>query len=90
MSTGTRSCEQAELRNCPYCHGLFQPKRLRQDFCGNPCRIGYHKDIGTAGTVAGVTRIKRGVSVVLHFSNGPAAERAIKLMKGAEVRAVTK
>lgn len=81
---------QHEMRTCPYCQDLFTPKRKRQDFCGDQCRVGYHKDVGTIGTVAGVTRIKRGVSVVLHFANGPAAERAIKLMKGAEVRTVTK
>lgn len=82
--------EQFEARVCPYDQVLFVPKRKRQDFCNDKCRIGYHKDVGTEGVVAGVTRIKRGVSVVVHFANGPAAERAIKLMKGEAIRAVPK
>lgn len=76
---------QGEIRTCPYCQGLFAPKRRRQDFCSDPCRVGYHKDMGARGVVAGVTRLKRGVSVVVHFPDGPAAERAIRLLKGAGV-----
>jgi hypothetical protein len=91
---GTRSQQpepvQIEQRVCPYCHGLFTPKRLLQEFCGRDCRKHYHEDIGTEGVVAGVTRIKRGVSIVMHFANGPAAERAIKLLKGGTVRLVPK
>lgn len=91
MTDRTRSNgEQGEMRTCPYDRVLFRPKRARQDFCSDRCRIAYHRDVGTEGKVAGVTRLKRGVSVVVHFENGPAAERAIKLMKGATVRLVTK
>lgn len=91
MTPGTRSQpQQLELRTCPYCRAVFQPTRLLQEFCGRACRKAYHDDIGTEGLVAGVTRIKRGVSVVLHFSNGPAAERAMKLLKGESVRLVSK
>lgn len=90
---GTRSSDgsapiQLEARECPYDHVLFVPKRQRQDFCNDKCRLGYHKDVGTEGAVAGVTRIKRGVSVVLHFATGPAAERAIRLLKGERKRIV--
>lgn len=86
---GTRSQpQQLELRACPYCRSAFQPGRLLQEFCGRACRKAYHDDVGTEGVVAGVTRIKRGVSVVLHFANGPAAERAVKLMKGDRKRLV--
>lgn len=79
---------QEEIRACPYCRGLFAPKRLQQVFCSDRCKLGYHKDIGTEGVVAGVTRLKRGVSVVTHFPDGPAAERAIALLKGQSVRVV--
>lgn len=79
---------QAEMRACPYCLALFEPKRARQDFCGPKCRKAYHDDIGTLGTVASVIRIKRGVSVVLHFDSGPAAERAVLLLKGERKRVV--
>ncbi len=76
MTPGTRSQPQTmAMRVCPYCQVLFAAERLRQDFCGRKCRKAYHEDVGTEGKVAGVTRIKRGVSVVLHFENGPAAER---------------
>lgn len=78
------------MRPCAYCRSLFLPKRKRQDFCDDKCRMGFHKDVGTTGTVAGVTRIKRGVSVVIHFATGPAAERAVKLMKGEVARVVVK
>lgn len=76
------------MRVCPYCNGLFPPKRLRQDFCGDPCRTSFHRDVGTQGVVAGVTRLKRGVSVVIHYPDGPSAERAIALRKGQSVRTV--
>jgi hypothetical protein len=89
MASGTRSQPaQHEAKVCPYCTSLFTPIRAKQDFCGDRCRNGYHRDVGTEGTVAGVTRIKRGVSVVLHFANGPAAERAIRLLKGETKRIV--
>lgn len=81
---------QLEVRTCPYCHTVFQPARLQQEFCGRVCRKGYHEDVGTEGVIAGVTRIKRGVSVVLHFATGSAAERAVKLLKGEVVRLVPK
>lgn len=81
---------QAEIRTCPYCQVLFMPKRIRQDFCGPRCRKGFHDDIGATGLVAGVTRLKRGVSLIIHLADGPAAERAIELHKGTEVRVVTK
>jgi hypothetical protein len=76
------------MRVCPYCMGMFSSVRLRQEFCGDPCRLGFHKDVGAEGVVAGVTRLKRGVSVVVHFPDGPAAERAIALRKGQAVRTV--
>lgn len=81
---------QMEMRECPYCKVMFQPKRPRQGFCKRQCGKWYHEDVGTEGVVAGVTRIKRGVSIVLHFANGPAAERAVMLLKGEIVRAITK
>jgi len=82
--------QQGEMRTCPYCLKLYPPKRARQEFCGDKCRNGFHMDVGTAGKVAGATRIKRGVSIVLHFPSGPAAERAILLLKGQAVRLVSK
>ena len=89
MNARTRSsAAQAELRACPYCEALFAPKRLRQDFCGPRCRKGFHDDVGATGKVAGVTRLKRGVSLIIHYPDGPAAERAIELHKGASVRVV--
>jgi len=84
------TADQIEARVCPYDQVLFVPKRKRQDFCNDKCRIGFHKDVGTEGVVAGNTRIKRGVSVVIHFHSGPAAERAIKLLKGETIRLVPK
>lgn len=91
MSDVTRSnASQATLRACPYCNVMFVPKREQQAFCNDAHRVAYHRDVGTAGVVAAVSRIKRGVSVVIHFPNGPAAERAIKYMKGAHVRTVLK
>lgn len=81
--------QQQEMRPCDYCHRLFEPKRPKQAFCHDKCRWGYHLDIGTEGVVAGVTRLQRGrVSLVLHFEAGPAAERAIRLMKGERKRVV--
>lgn len=76
------SADQQTLRTCPYCQSLFAPKRKAQQFCGSRCRSRYHLVIGMQGTVAGVTRLKRGVSVVLHFQDGPAADAAINLRKG--------
>lgn len=77
---------QLEMISCGYCGVMFMPKRERQDFCSTKCRSNYQQDVGTQGVVAGVTRIKRGVSVVMHFPTGPAAERAIELLRGEEVR----
>lgn len=89
MNGVTRSnAPQLEMRVCPYCHGSFIPKRDRQEFCKPPCRVAYHLDVGAAGRVASVIRLKRGVSVVTHFDDGPAAERAIQLRKGQQVRVV--
>lgn len=82
--------QQTAIRVCPYCHNAYTPKRDRQEFCGDKCRNAYHVDVGTEGVVAGVTRLKRGVSVVLHFPDGPAAERAIWLRKGQVGRVVVK
>jgi len=81
---------QTEVRVCPYCGDLFVPRRLQQEFCCDKHRIAYHRDIGAEGTVASVTRLKRGVSIVLHFPDGPAAERAIGLRKGQGVRVVAR
>lgn len=82
--------EQTEFRFCAYCAKPFPPKRLRQEFCNPHCRKGFHDDVGATGMVAGVTRLKRSVSVIVHLPNGPAADRAIELLKGTEVRLVTK
>lgn len=82
--------QQREMRECPYCHILFTPKREAQQFCKTPCRVAYHNDFGAQGVVAGVTRLKRGVSVVLHFPDGPAAESAINFRKGDVLSAVRK
>ena len=95
MPDGTRSDNaaapiQREARLCPYCAAFFAPKRLRQDFCSDSHRIAYHRDVGTEGVVASVTRLKRGVSVVTHYPDGPSAERAIGLRKGQAVRVVAK
>lgn len=91
MTSQTRfEGQQAEMRTCPYCRGLFQPKRARQEFCGEKHRNAYHIDVGTEGVVASVTRLKRGVSVVTHYPDGPAAERAIGLRKGQVTRTVAK
>lgn len=80
---------QVEARVCHYCHCFFEPKRPRQAFCNDKCRYGFHTDVGTEGAVAGVTRLQRGrVSVVLHFEAEPAAERAIRLLKGERKRVV--
>jgi hypothetical protein len=91
---GTRSSgvapEQTEFRFCHYCKKTFTPRRLRQEFCNPHCRKGFHDDVGATGEVAGVTRLKKSVSVVIHLPNGPAADRAIELLKGTEVRLVTK
>lgn len=80
----------AEIRLCAYCEGGFSAKRPQQRFCSQACRLGFHKDVGAEGTVAGVSRIKRGVSVVIHFPTGPAAERAITLLRGESVSVVNK
>jgi hypothetical protein len=80
---------QLEFRVCPYCHATFEPKRLRQEFCGDKCRIAYHKDVGTEGEVAAITHLKRGrVSVVMHFDSGTAAERVKHFVKGERRRVV--
>lgn len=81
---------QFEACPCPYCHRLFVPRRSRQEFCGRKCSKAYHEDVGIAGVVASVTRLKRGVSVVTHYPDGPSAERAIGLRKGQAIRVVPK
>lgn len=90
MSGGTRSNPfQLEMRTCPYDRVQFVPKRARQEFCSDPCRIGFHKDVGTEGEVAAITHLKRGrVSVVMHFDSGTAAERVKRFIKGERKRIV--
>lgn len=90
MTDATR-CEDGQhaVPVCPYCHAFFMPKRKRQDFCSTKCRNDYHTDVGTKGKIAGVTRLLHGrVSVVTHFDAGPAAEHAIQLKRGDDVRTV--
>ncbi|HJS88704.1 MAG TPA: hypothetical protein VJ738_01925 [Steroidobacteraceae bacterium] len=74
-------------RLCQYCGGTFRPSRPWQAFCSAAHRTAFDKEFGSAGTVASVRRLRRGVSVVLHL-DGPAAERALNLEIGAEVRIV--
>ena len=81
------SCEQVEVRPCAQCRRLFAPKRPSQVFCCTKCRSEYHVDHGASGTVAGVRRIHRGASIVIHLT-GPAAEAAMQLLPGQKVRLV--
>jgi len=80
---------QAALVPCPYCHALFTPRRAWSVFCSNKCRDGYNVDFGTQGIVISVRRLKHGISVVMHF-DGPAAERAVRLIPRELVRLVKK
>lgn len=72
---------QSEMTPCAYCHGLFAMRKPGQHFCKAACRAAYSRETGLQGRVASVTRLLRGVSVVLHFQDGPAAEKAITLKK---------
>lgn len=89
--TGPMHCEpaQTEMRPCPYCQGMFTPKRRWEAFCSSKCRTAYDVDFGAQGTVASVRKISRGASVVIHLT-GPAAERALKLALRDIVRVVRK
>lgn len=78
---------QGELRTCAYCQTLFVPARPQQAFCSTKCRTAFHVDRGATGAVRSVRRIKTGASVVVHLS-GPAAEAALQLHLGEEVRIV--
>ena len=78
---------QTEIRECPYCHGMFTPKRRWSAFCSAKCRDGYEADIGATGTIASVRKLQKGVSVVIHLK-GPAAERALNLTPRELVRLV--
>lgn len=80
MNAPTMHCgdAQQEMRPCPYCRALFTPKRRWGAFCSSKCRTDYDVDIGAQGSVAGVRRINKGASIVIHLT-GPAAERALKL-----------
>lgn len=77
------------MRECPYCHGLFQPPRRWSAFCSPKCRNAYEADVGTVGKVVSVRRIARGASVVIHLE-GPAAERALNLTIKEFVRVTRK
>lgn len=78
---------QGELRSCAYCQTLFVPARPQQSFCATKCRTAFHVDRGATGAVRSVRRIKTGASVVVHLT-GPAAEAALQLHLGEEVRIV--
>jgi hypothetical protein len=88
MTAETRSGgAQGEMRPCGYCAALFVPARPQQAFCSTKCRSGHHVDRGATGAVRSVRRIKTGASVVVHLT-GPAAESALQLHLGDEVRIV--
>lgn len=76
-----------EQMACAQCRRLFAPKRPSQVFCCTRCRSEYHVDHGASGKVAGVRRIHRGASIVIHLT-GPAAEAALQLLPGQKVRLV--
>ncbi len=78
---------QAEMRPCPYCSGMFTPKRRWETFCSSKCRTAFDVDFGAQGHVASVRKINRGASVVIHLT-GPAAERALRLGLRDMVRVV--
>jgi hypothetical protein len=78
---------QGEMRACAYCQTLFVPARPQQAFCSTKCRGAFHVDRGATGTVRSVRRIKTGASVVVHLT-GPAAESALQLHLGDEIRIV--
>lgn len=70
---------QVEAKVCAYCQVLFTPTKRWQAFCSTKCRNDFNVDFGTHGHVASVRRINRGASIVIHLE-GPAAERALKLV----------
>ncbi len=88
-ASGTHSePAQQETRTCGYCNGLFAPKRDWEQFCKPACRRAYDLDFGAMGAVKSVRKLKSGVSVVVHLPAGPAAERALRLALGENVRIV--
>jgi hypothetical protein len=76
------------MTTCAQCHAMFLARKPGQYFCKASCRAAYQRETGLQGQVAGVTRLLRGVSVVIHFPDGPAAEKAIALTKRQTVSIV--
>lgn len=80
-------CKESGVRFCCYCCTPFTPRRSWALFCSDKCRNDFDTDIGMTGKVARVSRrAKGGISVTIHF-HGAAAERAINLAIGDDVRA---
>lgn len=77
-----------ESRFCRWCGSSLAGKRAQAEFCGDRCRLDWHRSQPPEGVVRGVRKIKAGVSVVIHLPEGPAAERALKLELGESVRIV--
>ena len=91
METAVQCIEkpaEPEKRLCPYCDVPFLPRTRWQAFCSVAHRNAYDVEIGALGRVASVRRLRRGVSVVVHLADGPAAERALNLEIGTSVRVV--
>lgn len=80
---------EPEARTCPYCQASFIPARRWQAFCSSEHRTAFDQEFGALGKIAGVRKLKSGVSVTLHFT-GPAAERALNLELGAPARVTRK
>lgn len=81
--------ETAETRTraCRYCGASFEPRRSWAVYCSPRCRDAFAADIGMTGKVASVRRLRKGISIVMHF-DGSAGERALKLAIGECVRVV--
>jgi hypothetical protein len=79
---------QIDMRECPACPTLFTPQRESQVFCTDRCRRNFANDVGATGRIASVRRLQRGVSVVMHFADGPSADRAINFTPGQHLRIV--
>lgn len=73
--------------SCRWCGSSLEEKRAHAEFCGDRCRLDWHRNQPPEGAVRSVRKLKRGVSVVVHLE-GPAAERALKLDLGELVRIV--
>lgn len=78
---------QEALVVCP-CSKMFRPKKPWQRFCSASCRQSWDVEAGTMGRVASVRKLTRGrVSVILRLE-GSAADRALNLTPGDDIRVV--